>query len=74
MVAGFVPDKGDKNWLYPFRWFRGVATMCAEKRVFGFTWIPRTIAVRERGMPVAAFRCDGCGYLEWYARHDLESS
>ena len=57
MVQGFVPDYTHQHALVA-HWHEG-----QPKRSF---W-RHTKAPRSEGLPVGAFRCEGCGYLEFYA-------
>ena len=59
MVQGFIPDQAHATKLVPY-WVEG-----QPKRSF-FTGDIKNIPV-EGGIPIAAFRCHSCGYLEFYA-------
>ena len=57
MVQGFVPDYSHAAALVG-RWLEG-----QPKKSF---WT-RTKAPYEQGVPIGAFRCRNCGFLEFYA-------
>src|SRR6267154_823148 len=57
MVQGFVPDRTYGGILVE-GWYRG-----QPKKSF---W-RHTKAPRNQSVPIGAFRCQGCGYLEFYA-------
>lgn len=57
MVQGFILDHGQDYRKYASSWLEG-----QPKR----SWLTGIKAPRT-GIPIAAFRCKGCGYLEFYA-------
>ena len=62
MEQGFIPDVGE-----PVRfahWHDG-----PPKKSFWFG-----IRINSQGLPIAAFRCSECGYLELYASNDYAAS
>ena len=59
MHAGFVMDRGDYNVPTPPSWVEGTP----EKSFWhGLKTSDRAV------LPVVTYRCEGCGYLEAYAR------
>ena len=58
MVQGFIPDSGSANAKYLISWVEGHP----KKSYWTYTKVPV-----GGGTPIAAFRCKGCGYLEFYA-------
>lgn len=61
MVQGFVPDKEDCGFKLT-SWVEGPAHGTVEN-----------VKVKvEHRVPIGAFRCSGCGYLELYARPEFE--
>jgi hypothetical protein len=60
MDRGHVPDALDHASSVLARWTPGAPE---ERRFFG------GLKVRpDYGVPLAAYRCPGCGYVEFYAR------
>ncbi len=57
MIQGFIPDytEGAK---YVASWVEGHP----QTSVFWYTKVPM-----GGGIPIATYRCKGCGYLEFYA-------
>ena len=60
MLRGFVPDS-----TYGATMLTGWVQGSARKRWFGGIKWPKG------AVPVGAFRCEGCGYLELYARDEF---
>jgi Domain of unknown function (DUF6487) len=58
MVQGFVPDFYSHSAVIVGSWHAG-----QPKKSF---WT-QTTAPRAEGIPIGAFRCEKCGYLELYA-------
>ena len=58
MVQGFVPDYFSAGRSAVVAWLAG-----SPKKDF---W-SKTKAPRADGVPIGAFRCQGCGFLEFYA-------
>ena len=58
MVQGFVPDYYGSSWSFVMAWFAG-----SPKKAF---WT-RTKAPHGDGVPIGAFRCQKCGFLEFYS-------
>jgi hypothetical protein len=61
MLRGFVPDENYGAKLIGL-WHPG-----QPKRSF---WTA-TKAPRSRGIPIGAFRCERCGYLEFYSNDEF---
>jgi hypothetical protein len=57
MVQGFIPDYNE-GAKYVTSWVEGQP----KSSLFSYTKVPL-----GGGIPIAAFRCRGCGYLEFYA-------
>lgn len=57
MVRGFVPDYGHTAIFTP-RWHEG----SPKKSIWSGTSMPKS-----NGIPIAAFWCSSCGFLEFYA-------
>ena len=57
MVQGFIPDYSEGSILVG-SWHEGPP----RKSFWGNTKAPLS-----GGTPIGAFRCEGCGYLEYYA-------
>ncbi len=57
MVQGFLPDNSHGD-IYISSWFEGKP----EKSI----WF-RTKKPKKPGIPIGAFRCKSCGYLEFYS-------
>ena len=64
MERGFIPDFADGGKRLVHHWFAGAA----KKSFWGGTKKPKTEPI-----PLAAFRCKACGYLETYARAEFEA-
>ncbi len=62
MQQGFITDFGHSGVL-PSTWVPG-----SPQRSF---WTGTKLPPREEWVPVAVFRCTGCGYLESYARPEF---
>ena len=60
MLRGYIPDVSYANLMLT-GWVQG----SAKKRWLGGIKIPKG------AVPVGAFRCEGCGYLEFYARDEF---
>ena len=58
MVQGFVPDYFQAARSFVVAWFAG-----PPKKSF---W-SKTEAPRGDGVPIGAFRCQKCGFLEFYS-------
>ena len=58
LVQGFIPDYAPNNAKYVSSWVEGQP----QKSWWEWTKVPF-----GGGVPIAAFRCEGCGYLEFYA-------
>ena len=58
MVQGFVPDYFKDRSSFVVAWFAG-----SPKKSFWKT----TKAPRAEGVPIGAFRCQKCGFLEFYS-------
>ena len=58
MVQGFVPDYAPGNARYVSSWVEGKPES---------SWFQHTKVPLGGGIPIGAFRCKGCGYLEFYA-------
>ena len=58
MVQGFIPDYSAGYSKYVSSWVEGQP----KRSYFEYTKVPV-----GGGIPVAAFRCKGCGYLEFYS-------
>jgi hypothetical protein len=58
MLQGFVPD-ATYGAVLVSQWYQERP----KKGFFGWS----TKAPRSRGVPIGAFRCESCGYLEFYA-------
>jgi hypothetical protein len=58
MVQGFIPDFNDGGSKSVSTWVEGQAKK---------SWWSGTKVSSEGQIPIAAFRCQGCGYLEFYA-------
>jgi hypothetical protein len=58
MVQGFIPDYASANSKYVISWAEG-----QPKR----SWWEYTKVPIGGGIPIGVFRCQGCGYLEFYA-------
>jgi predicted nucleic-acid-binding Zn-ribbon protein len=58
MVQGFIPDYAQGAQKVVASWVEG-----QPKR----SWFAGTKVPMEGGLPIAVFRCTGCGYLEFYA-------
>ena len=58
MVQGFVPDYFQASRSSVVAWFAG-----SPKKDF---W-SKTKAPRADGVPIGAFRCQKCGFLEFYS-------
>jgi hypothetical protein len=63
LSQGFVVDSTYGGRL-PSQWAPGPP----DKSIWTGTKLPA-----EGIIPIAAFRCPGCGYLELYARHEFAS-
>ncbi|MGB1130014.1 MAG: hypothetical protein ACPG4K_08185 [Haloferula sp.] len=61
MEQGYVPDHAYSSILVG-KWHPGPPPMAF--------WSETKAPARE-GIPMGAFRCDQCGYLEFYARHEF---
>jgi hypothetical protein len=59
MVQGWVPDFGDYNSRNLPTWVPG-----APRRTW---WGGVKAPDREKNLAIAAMRCEGCGFLEFYA-------
>ena len=57
MIQGFIPDYSDGP-IYVEGWMEG-----QPKKSF---WT-RTKAPKGKGIPIGTFRCEKCGFLEFYA-------
>jgi hypothetical protein len=57
LVQGFIPDYS-REAKYVSSWVEGQP----KTSPFSYTKVPL-----GGGIPIAAFRCKGCGYLEFYA-------
>jgi hypothetical protein len=57
MIQGFIPDYAP-GAKYVNSWVEG-----QPKR----SWFEGTKVPMGGGIPIGAFRCKGCGYLEFYA-------
>jgi hypothetical protein len=64
MVQGFVPDYSYGARLVS-SWHEG-----PPKKSF---WV-RTKAPLSEGIPIGAFRCSNCGFLEFYSRDEFAAS
>ena len=58
MGDGFLLESGDYNWPSVTRWVEGAPEA---KRWTGLNLKDRRV------LPVRTFRCERCGYLEFYA-------
>jgi len=58
MVQGFMQDRGDHNIPQVGEWVEGHP----RKGFLGFIKVPK-----KKRIPIGAFRCSSCGYLEFYA-------
>jgi hypothetical protein len=61
MVHGFVPDHSQAHRLIG-HWHEGRP----KKSFFYSTKAPTT-----KGIPIGAYRCNSCGYLEFYANESF---
>ncbi len=57
MVQGFIPDYSDAS-IFVGSWHQGKP----KKSFWTVAKVPR-----EEGVPIGAFRCKECGFLEFYA-------
>jgi hypothetical protein len=64
MEQGFLPDSSYGDWLVSC-WYKG-----PPKKSF---WT-RTKGHISEGIPIGAFRCSICGFLELYALDDFAAS
>ena len=62
MIQGFVPDYHAHATAFVGNWHRG-----QPKKSF---WT-RTKAPHDQGVPIGAFACEKCGFLEFYAGPDF---
>jgi hypothetical protein len=58
MVQGFIPDYAPGFSKYVTSWVEG----SPKRSSITYTRVPI-----GGGVPIAAFRCKGCGYLQFYA-------
>jgi hypothetical protein len=58
MVQGFVPDYSHSAVIV-WRWHRG-----QPKKSF---WTRTKVPPLNEGSPIGAFRCEKCGFLEFYS-------
>jgi len=58
MIQGFILDFAPPHSKFVSAWVEG-----PPKR----SWVEWTKVPLGGGTPIAAFRCKGCGYLEFYA-------
>jgi Domain of unknown function (DUF6487) len=65
MVLGFVPDFSEGGVLVG-HWYEG-----RPKRSV-WTGIKGLRASREKALPIGAFRCSGCGFVELYSGPQFE--
>jgi len=63
MREGFVLDRGDLEVRHPATWVEGPPKKSL--------WLGTRISGREM-LPISTFRCTSCGYLESYARPEVE--
>jgi predicted nucleic-acid-binding Zn-ribbon protein len=61
MARGFIPDFGARGI---------VAEIWVEGRPQKSFWHVTKVS-DEKSLPIASFRCSGCGYLESYARPEF---
>lgn len=57
MVQGFIPDYSDGP-IYVEGWIEGQPAK---------SFWTKTKAAKGEGIPIGAFRCEKCGFLEFYA-------
>lgn len=57
MVQGFIPDYSDGP-IYVEDWIEGQPAK---------SFWTKTKAAKGEGIPIGAFRCEKCGFLEFYA-------
>lgn len=62
MEQGFIPDYSHGGTVAVGSWHKGLP-----KKDF---WT-RTKAIRWEGIPMAAFRCSACGFIEIYSREEF---
>ena len=62
MEQGFVMDFGDKYLRKVSSWAKGSPRL---------NWIDNTKVPEEGLIPIGAFRCSSCGFLEYYAREEF---
>jgi hypothetical protein len=65
MVQGFVPDFHHHSQNRVVGWYDG-----PPKKSF---WTG-TKAARSNGIALGAFRCNGCGFLEFYANEEFAAT
>jgi hypothetical protein len=65
MVQGFVPNYGQGGFVYVSSWVEGQP----RKSIGGRS----TKVPSEGGIPVGAFRCEACGFLEFYSDREFSS-
>jgi hypothetical protein len=61
MVRGFIPDYS-YNAIFFATWCEGLPRR---------SWFRKIKAPKIKCVPIGAFRCASCGYLEAYARDEI---